>query len=82
MSDETLGKLLIAFIAALPATIAAIGTLLVSLRGLVKIEQVHKATNSKMDKLLAVTETAARAEGKIEGKAEEQAGRASSAGTP
>lgn len=37
------------------------------------IEATHASTNSKMDKLLEVSALAAKAEGKLEGKAEAEA---------
>lgn len=39
----------------------------------VTAEKTHQSTNSKMDKLLAVTEAAAKAQGNLEGRAEKTA---------
>lgn len=45
---------------------------LIGLHGLRKIEAVHVATNSKMDKLLAVTKESAEAKGVLQGRQEIQ----------
>lgn len=67
------------FWATLPATIAAFGALLVagagvwvSLRTDKKVEQVHKATNSMKDALVAATRAEALQTGEAIGKAKEQ----------
>ena len=65
-----------AFIATLPATIAAIGALIVSLRNGIKVEEVHKATNSMKDALVAVTRSDALQEGHAAGVAEVKAAEA------
>jgi uncharacterized membrane protein len=51
--------------------IAALGSLVISLRNGVKIEQVHQTTNSKMDKLIEVSIKSARAEGREEQRLEQ-----------
>lgn len=38
----------------------------------VKLGQLHKQINSRMDQLITETQRASRAEGKVEGKAEEK----------
>lgn len=63
----------IAMLAVLPATIGAIGALIVSIKGNQKIEAVHRATNSLQDKLVEATRLAAIAAGRLEGIAEEKA---------
>jgi hypothetical protein len=64
MSDAVI----IALIVAIPTTVTALASLIVSLRNGRKIEQVHVATNSKMDKLLEVTGASEKAKGFIEGR--------------
>ena len=56
-------------VGAIGALFVSIGGMFVSLRNSRKIEEVHIATNSKMDKLLTITATASKAEGVIEGQA-------------
>jgi hypothetical protein len=58
---------IIALIVAIPTTLTALASLIVSLRNGRKIEQVHLATNSKMDKLLSVTGASEKAKGMKEG---------------
>jgi cytochrome c-type biogenesis protein CcmH/NrfF len=55
MSDTVITALLVA----IPATLVAIGTLIQTIR-------THRAVNSRMEELLALTREASRAEGKIE----------------
>lgn len=62
-------NLLIAIISVLPATIASIASLIIAFKNTGKIEEVHKATNSMKDALVA----AALIEGKNLGVAEERA---------
>jgi hypothetical protein len=64
MSDAVI----IALIVAIPTTVTALAGLVVSLRNGRKIEQVHVATNSKMDQLLEVTGASEKAKGVIEGR--------------
>lgn len=69
MSDTVL----IALIAGIPSTLVAAATLLVAIKGLQKVEQVHKATNSLTDRLIEVTRAESHAAGVKEGAAEERA---------
>jgi hypothetical protein len=55
------------------AIIAATPGFLGSLILLWRLAVVHRTFNSKMDRMLALTADAARAEGKLEGKAEAEA---------
>jgi uncharacterized membrane protein len=64
MSDAVI----IALIVAVPTTLTALASLIVSMRNGRKIEQVHIATNSKMDQLLSVTGASEKAKGVIEGR--------------
>lgn len=59
MSDQ----LLVAMIGALPATIASVAALLVSMRNGRKVEEVRKATNHMKDELVAITDKEAHARG-------------------
>ncbi len=59
---------IVAFIAVLPATIAAVAALIVSLGTSVKVDEVHKATNSMKDALVAAALLAGRAQGVEEEK--------------
>jgi hypothetical protein len=63
MSDAVI----IALIVAIPTTLTALAGLIVSMRNGRKIEQVHVATNSKMDLLLEVTGASEKAKGMKEG---------------
>ena len=65
MSDPVL----LAIIASVPPTLASIAALVVSLRNGRKVEEVHKATNSMKDALVA----AAKLEGHAQGVADEKA---------
>lgn len=58
------------FVATLPLTITAIGGLLAVLY---KVEQIHRATNSMKDALVATTRSDALQEGHTAGVAEEKA---------
>lgn len=63
-------------LAAIPSIIAAIvsyKTRVIVVANTAKIEEVHDAVNSKMDRLLSVVKVASHAEGVIEGKAIEKA---------
>jgi len=66
MSDAVL----VALIVSIPATLTAFAGLLVSLRNSRKIEDIHVATNSMKDALVAATAKASKAEGRAEGVAE------------
>lgn len=61
--------IIIAILASLPPTILALAALLASLRGLKKVEAVHKATNSMHDALVALTDKEAHARGVADEKA-------------
>ncbi len=50
--------------------VASVGAVLVSLYNAVRIQQVHKATNSMKDELVAVTRKDALAEGLKQGRDE------------
>ena len=56
------------FITSLGTFIVAVAGAFVSVRNSIKIEQVHKATNSLVDRLVATTKTEAHAAGKKEQK--------------
>lgn len=62
----------VAAIAAVPGTIAALATLIVSLRNGRKVEEVHRATNSMKDALVLLTEIEAHARGRAQGVVEER----------
>jgi hypothetical protein len=66
MSDAVI----IALIVAIPPTLTALVSLIVSLRNGRAIHQVHVATNSKMDQLLSVTGASEKAKGVKEGLAQ------------
>lgn len=68
----TSDAILIAIIAATPGTIAGLASLVASLRNAKKIEQVHLATNSMKDELVAVTKKASKDEGVLQEKQDEQ----------
>lgn len=61
------------FIATLPATLGAIGALILSVKNGRKIEEVHKATNGMSERLNAVTRESALQEGHTAGVADEKA---------
>jgi hypothetical protein len=69
MTDATLTIL----VAAIPTTVAAITTMVVSLRTGRRVEEVHVATNSMKDALVARTRSDALQEGKAAGIAEQKA---------
>lgn len=62
----------IAVITGLPPTIAAVASLVVSIRNGKKVDEIHKTTNSMSDKLLAVTRSDALQEGHTAGVADEK----------
>lgn len=64
MSDAVL----VAIIVGIPATLGAIGSIIVGIRTTRKIEAVHLATNSMKDALVKVTGEEAFARGKKEGE--------------
>jgi len=66
MSDETVRLVVVAMIAAIPPTLAALAALIVALKGSQKLTQLHLQINSRMDQLLEVSTSAARAEGRLE----------------
>jgi hypothetical protein len=51
-------------VAQLLTALAAVGSCILSWRNSRKIEQVHKATNSMHDQIVAVTATSSRAQGR------------------
>jgi len=53
----------IAAIAALPPTVLALASLIVGIRNSRKVEEVHRATNSLTDRLVASTKLEAHAAG-------------------
>lgn len=59
--------------AQLITALAALGAFILSLYNNRKIEQIHVATNSMKDALVAATGDAAHAAGKEEGRVEEEA---------
>ena len=72
MSDAVI----LAIIAGVPATIAALGALIVSILTFRKTEVIHKATNSMKDALVAAATKEGHAAGVAEGVAATVAGRA------
>lgn len=50
--------------------ITSLGNFLLSWHNATKIEQVHQATNGLTTKLVDITASASKAEGKLEGRAE------------
>jgi len=63
MSDDTFRLVVIAMITAIPPTLAGVAALIVAMRGSQKLTALHLQINSRMDQLLAVSKTAAHAEG-------------------
>lgn len=63
---------LIALIAGVPPTLTAAGALVVSMHTQEKVEEVHKATNSMKDALVASTRSEALMEGHAEGVKDEK----------
>lgn len=57
-------------ITALATLVTSFGALVIGVLNARKIEQVHVATNSKMDKLLSVTRESAEAKGLLQGRNE------------
>lgn len=57
-------------ITALATLVTSLGALIIGIRNTRKIEEVHVATNSKMDKLLSVTRESAEAKGLLQGRKE------------
>lgn len=64
---------IIALIACIPPTLTAAGALIVSINTQSKVEEVHKATNSMKDALVASTRSEALIEGHAEGVKDEKA---------
>jgi hypothetical protein len=64
---------IVAIIVAIPPTLTALAGVFVSMRNSRKLEEVQKSTDGKMEKLLALTGSANKAEGVLQGKAEEKA---------
>jgi len=66
-------EIITTFIATLPATIAAVAALIVSIRNGSKVEEVRHATNSMKDQLVAAAlregTSAGHAAGVVEGRA-------------
>lgn len=63
---------IIQIITSLATLTAAIGTVLISWNNSTKIEQVHVATNSMKDQLVAATASASHASGVEQGRAEQK----------
>lgn len=63
-------------IVAIATLVSAIGALILGVLNRTKIEQVHQATNSKMDSLIKTVGEAEKAKGVIEGRAGVIEGRA------
>jgi len=63
MTDETLRMIIVAAVSAVPPTIAATAAMVVALKSKQQIHELHMQVNSRMDELLRVSMTAARAEG-------------------
>ena len=66
----------IALFTALPPTLAALATLISTLRANKKIAEIHTATNGMKAELEAVARKEGKAEGKLEERAEEKDRRA------
>ena len=67
-----MNELMIQILALLPATLASLVTLVIAVKALVKIEQVHIATNSMREALVLATRLEALLEGRAEGRAEQK----------
>ena len=65
--------IIVAVIAAFPPTIASVAAVLISLNTQAKVEQVHLATNSMKDALVAATRKESLQEGREQGAVEEKA---------
>lgn len=61
---------LIAVVSSMPPTLAAVAALVVGLKNARKVEQVHRATNSLTDRLVALTRLEAHAAGVKQGREE------------
>lgn len=70
---STFTAVLIAFIAVLPMTIASVATLFTAMNTSKKVEEVHKATNSMKDALVAAALVAGHAQGVLDEKAAKKA---------
>ncbi len=66
--SPTVLRVIIAFVAVLPATIASVAALIVAIGTSAKVEEVHKATNSMKDALVAAALLAGKAQGVEEEK--------------
>jgi len=66
-------QVVVAFLASLPPTLLALATLVIGIRNTRKVEEVHKATNSLTDRLVASTKLEAHALGVREEKARGEA---------
>jgi hypothetical protein len=64
-------------LAVLPATIAAIASVITSILNRYAIQDIHLSVNSRLSELLRVTAVAAHAEGHMEGQANKNASPAS-----
>ena len=62
----------VALIGSVAPTLLAAAALVASLRNAKKIEEVHLATNSMKDALVASTDQASRAEGELKGAQDER----------
>lgn len=65
-------SVLLALAAGLPATIAAIGAVIIALYTNRKVEEVRHATNSMKDDLVRITGESEKAKGLLEGAAHER----------
>jgi len=61
---------LVALVTSIPPTTVALVSLVVGIRATRKIENVHRATNSMKDALVALTDKEAHARGLAEGRSE------------
>ena len=70
----------VSFVGSLPATLAAISNMLMTIRNhrenRDKLQKISEQTNGVVDKLVNATSAASKAEGKVEGRAEEKAEKA------
>jgi len=67
---EISDSVITAFIASIAPTLGSIATLYVSIKNGTKVDEVHKATNSMKDALVATTRSDALQEGRTAGLAE------------
>lgn len=65
--------MLVALATLVVAMANAAATLIAAFKGLEKVEEIRHATNSLTDRLVASTAVASRAEGNLEGRAEQTA---------